>query len=115
MVMVPTAMHSSTPWPLAGETVLTGSTADTLRQAVCRLDPIVVDRVACEDQPSLAKAVSQLVEIVMKLRSPTAGWPADVDLTPEALVPYVSEELWELLENLEPWAASLGPNPGSTI
>lgn len=42
----------------------------------------------------------QLVDIVMKLRSPTGGWPADLPPTPENLLTYVGEEIWELLEAL---------------
>ncbi|MEY3298916.1 MAG: hypothetical protein RLZZ597_2176 [Cyanobacteriota bacterium] len=50
----------------------------------------------------LAVALDHLIAIVMRMRSPTAGWPADTTLTPELLAPYVSEEVWTVLECLSP-------------
>lgn len=69
------------------------------------------------ERPELAVAIDQLVSIVMTLRSPTAGWPADVSLTPQVLAPYISEEVWNVLDRLLPDASSLatGANPSSTI
>jgi hypothetical protein len=47
------------------------------------------------------QALSQLVEIVMQLKSPMGGWPADLEQTPENLADYVSEETWEFLDALD--------------
>lgn len=96
-----TAAHPFSPWPVAGETVLSGSAAEHLRQTVCRMPPLAVDRLGPEVRPALHKALGQLAEIVLSLRSPTSGWPADLPFTPETLLPYVGEEVGEVLDLLK--------------
>ncbi|MBD0267762.1 MAG: hypothetical protein ICV77_05640 [Cyanobacteria bacterium Co-bin8] len=47
---------------------------------------------------STAEAAAQrLLNLVLELRSQDGGWPVDLPQTPENLVPYVSEEVEELL------------------
>ncbi|HEY9747958.1 MAG TPA: hypothetical protein V6C63_04740 [Allocoleopsis sp.] len=46
-------------------------------------------------------AMQRLVAIVAKLRSPQSGWPADLEPTVENLMPYVTEEAYEVLEALQ--------------
>lgn len=98
--MVAPAMHSLSPWPLA-ESLPAGATAALLRQAVCQMLPLAADRLSVADGSDLVRALDQLIAIVMTLRSPTAGWPADVVLTPDLLAPYISEESWTLLDLLD--------------
>lgn len=95
-----TAAHPFSPWPLAGETVLSGSAAEHLRQTVCRMPPMTVDRLGPTVNPALQQALGQLADIVLSLRSPASGWPADLPFTPEALLPYVGEEVGEVLDLL---------------
>lgn len=91
-----------------------GATAALLRQSICELSPLGGDPLGLADAPALAAALDQLIAIVMTMRSPTAGWPADTILTPELLAPYISEEVWNVLEGLsqEAWGKGLAP-PGS--
>lgn len=98
--MVSMTPPSINPWPVAGETVLLGSAAEHLRQTVCRLPPLSVDRLGPTIDPAVREALGQLAEIVLSLRSPTSGWPADLPLTPETLAPYVSEEVGEVIDRL---------------
>ncbi len=55
-------------------------------------------------QPELSvqvrAAVQRLVAIIAKLRSPEGGWPADLEPTVENLLPYVTEEAYEVLDTL---------------
>lgn len=46
-------------------------------------------------------AMQRLVAIVAKLRSPQGGWPADLEPTIENLIPYVTEEAYEVIEALQ--------------
>lgn len=46
------------------------------------------------------QAVAQLIAIIDSLCSPSGGWPADKPQTPEVLLPYVSDEVAEVLEVL---------------
>lgn len=97
--MVAPVMYSLSPWASA-EPLSTGATSALLRQSICRMSPpgdIPLPTTAGSD---LGLAVEQLVSIVMTLRSPTTGWPADVSLTPQMLAPYISEEVWNVLDRL---------------
>ncbi|MFH7244429.1 MAG: hypothetical protein ACHWZW_16460 [Spirulina sp.] len=84
-----------------------GATSAVLRQSICRLSPPGDVLVPTAEHPELVVALEQLVSIVMTLRSPTAGWPADVSLTPQVLAPYISEEVWNVLDRLLPDDSSL--------
>jgi hypothetical protein len=42
----------------------------------------------------------------MALRTPGLGGPLEATLSPQALAPYVSEEVWELLDHLNIWKAT---------
>ncbi|PSN20037.1 hypothetical protein C7271_04200 [filamentous cyanobacterium CCP5] len=79
-----------------------------LPEMVCRLSwpalvPYGVDA-------AVQAAAQQLVEIVATLRSPQAGWPDDLPLTPENLAPYVTEEATELVAALGNGSASVAPD-----
>jgi len=50
---------------------------------------------------AVIRALKQLIGIVLQLRSPTGGWPADLEPTPENLSTYVSEEIGEFLDALD--------------
>jgi len=46
-------------------------------------------------------AMRRLVGMVQRLRSPGGGWQSEATPTPENLVPYVSEEAYDLLDTLQ--------------
>lgn len=48
--------------------------------------------------PPFIQAVQELVQIVAHLRSPNGAWPSNIPQTPENLIPYVSEEVYSVLE-----------------
>lgn len=107
MTMVAPAMSALAPWPPT-EFWSGGTTAALLRQSICQLSPLEGTPVALMHAQNLAQALDQLIAIVMTLRSPTAGWPADVVLTPALLAPYISEEVWNVLDRLAQDAPGLG-------
>ncbi|MBE7383242.1 MAG: hypothetical protein F6J95_017730 [Leptolyngbya sp. SIO1E4] len=81
-------------------------TASQLFQGVLRR----VDSLAAVTVPSqipLSTSVHQatvaLVNIVQTLCAPESGWPKDRPQTPETLLPYVNEEVVEILEALHQW------------
>jgi hypothetical protein len=96
------------PWPLTPETALnTLAPAATLKQTVCYLPPGAIGEGTgplAKPPWAVATAIQRLLTLVMELRSPAGGWPADVPQTPIHLAPYVSDETWELLETLKPQA-----------
>lgn len=76
----------------------------SLTEMACRLywpdsEPGAID-------PAVGRAAQKLVEIVATLRSPQAGWPADLPPTPENLAAYVADEAAELLAALAEAAPS---------
>ena len=90
------------PFPLPTSSGAGGSTPKSafLKETVWRLDRLLL---LCQPKVPAEEVMGplrQLVDIVMKLRSPTGGWPADLPQTPENLLTYVGEEIWELLEAL---------------
>lgn len=99
--MVSSAVRSLTPWLQPGAARLPGATASALSNTVCRMPPLAIDRSPLGQVPAVAAALKQLVGQSMALRSPTGGWPANLPQTPEGLGPYLSEEIWELLEALD--------------
>jgi NTP pyrophosphatase (non-canonical NTP hydrolase) len=50
----------------------------------------------------VAKAMQRLLQIISELRSPTSGWPDDLPQTPEAIAPYILNEIQDVLEALQP-------------
>lgn len=54
-----------------------------------------------EISPVVFDAWERLVKIVIELLSPGSGWPNDLPQTPENIVPYVNEEAWEFLDNIQ--------------
>ncbi|MBE9136326.1 hypothetical protein IQ254_03760 [Nodosilinea sp. LEGE 07088] len=103
--MVSSAVRSLTPWLQPGTASLPGATASALSNTVCRMVPLANQRSSLGRVPGVAAALEQLVRQTMVLRSPTGGWPTDLPQTPEHLGPYLSEEIWELLEALEAMTA----------
>lgn len=84
----------------------TGEASPTVRlsdQTILRLpDGVVLDRVVSTPlSPALLRALQRLAELVAQLRSPQQGWPATLAPTPENLLPYVGEEVDDVLEALE--------------
>ncbi|HIK17084.1 MAG TPA: hypothetical protein IGS53_17600 [Leptolyngbyaceae cyanobacterium M33_DOE_097] len=60
-------------------------------------------------------AMRRLVGMVQRLRSPGGGWQSEATPTPENLVPYVSEEAYDLLDTLQAEkAAQLQPEAAIT-
>jgi hypothetical protein len=110
--MVSSAVRSLTPWLQPGAVSLPGAMTSTLSNTVCRMVPLANRRSPLGRVPGVAAALRQLVQQSMGLRSPTGGWPADLPQTPEHLEPYLSEEIWELLEAL---AATADPTPAPGI
>lgn len=45
-------------------------------------------------------AMEQLMVLMTELRSPQGGWPENLPFTPENLLPYVTEEVYEVLDPL---------------
>ncbi len=109
--MVSSAVRSLTPWLQADTALLTGSTAATLGNTVCRMVPLAIERPTLGQLPAIATAVQQLVAQSLRLRSPLGGWPADLPQTSDNLAPYLSEETWELLEVL---AEAEAPSPAAS-
>lgn len=103
--MVATVMPALSPWPPTGSWSA-GATAALLRQSMCELSPLGGTPLSLVETPDLAVALDQLIAIVMTMRSPTAGWSADTLITPELLAPYISEEVWNVLESLPPEAVA---------
>ncbi len=54
-------------------------------------------------------AIQRLVDVVNDLRSPDSGWGDGVPQTPEALIPYVTEEAYDALEALQRQFDTLTP------
>ncbi len=74
---------------------------DFLSQTIIQfLAPISVSSTshASKISPQFIQAVQDLVQIVAHLRSPNGAWPSNIPQTPENLIPYVSEEVYHVLE-----------------
>lgn len=108
MTTISPAISAVAPWPPT-EVWSAGSTAALLRQSICQLSPLAGTPAALTDAPDLAETLEQLIAIVMTLRLPTAGWPADTVLTPDLLAPYISEEVWNVLDQLAQDAPMVWP------
>jgi hypothetical protein len=89
--------------------VAAGATATLLKDAICRLPATALRSPPMELEPAVIAALDQLIDIVMTLRSPTGGWPAHLEQTPEHLAPYVGEETAELLEALDQMETAAPP------
>lgn len=50
-----------------------------------------------EIPPNLVQAMQELIQIIAHLRSPNGAWPNNLPQTPENLIPYVIEEVSEVL------------------
>ncbi|MEM0982016.1 MAG: hypothetical protein AAGH78_17305, partial [Cyanobacteria bacterium P01_H01_bin.58] len=80
----------------------TSLAASQILQGVLRQSTRVSARLGSDDCPSLAvyQAIVGLIAILQVLESAASGWPADKLRTPETLLPYVSDEVTELLDAL---------------
>ncbi|HEY9763394.1 MAG TPA: hypothetical protein V6D07_12765 [Trichocoleus sp.] len=84
----------------------------TLAETVCRVPtPSAESRLGLFSAGETA--AQQLINIVITLCSPEGGWPSDLPQTPDNLVPYVSEEVAELLDALSQAGAVPCPPPSS--
>lgn len=61
-------------------------------------EPISLHPTHTQISPDLMQAIQDLVQIIAHLRSPNGAWPSNLPQTPENLIPYVSEEVYGLLE-----------------
>ncbi|NJL46638.1 MAG: hypothetical protein HC929_02920 [Leptolyngbyaceae cyanobacterium SM2_5_2] len=98
--MVSTAPLALAPQSILRELYLSRAAPDILSQTVCRLAPIAFIGL---ESSAVSTALEQLIEIIMQLRMPTLGRPMEATLSPQALAPYVSEEVGELLDSLDAW------------
>ncbi|MGC9526321.1 MAG: hypothetical protein ACP5D7_12360 [Limnospira sp.] len=66
-----------------------------------------------EDQvsPALTDSLEKLVELIANLRSPGGGLPSDPPQTPAHLLPYVTEEMGDILNALEDEKSRPQPAP----
>jgi hypothetical protein len=72
----------------------------------CPLETAATDWLPLTPLPTEAQgAITTLLDLVRTLCAPDSGWPADQPLTPEQLLPYVTDEAEELREALQHWAA----------
>lgn len=80
----------------------TSLAASQILQSVLRRPTSVNTPIGTDDCPSLAvhQAIVALISILQTLASADSGWPADKSRTPATLLPYVSDEVAELLEAL---------------
>ncbi|MBE9144563.1 hypothetical protein IQ236_15240 [Planktothrix mougeotii LEGE 06226] len=62
-------------------------------------DPVCFNLVPPSPEISapVIQAMQELVQIIAHLRSPNGSWPIDLPQTPENLIPYVTEEVSEVL------------------
>lgn len=100
--MVLSPVRSLTPWLPSEPTAPSGATASLLSNTVCRMVPLPPGQLPLGRLPTVATALRQLVSQSMALRSPTGGWPIDLPQTAENLAPYLSDEIWDLLDALAP-------------
>lgn len=70
-----------------------------------------------EEHPSLAvhQAMGELITILQTLALADSGWPVDKPRTPETLLPYVSDEVTELLEALSHAQQADGVDTGASL
>jgi hypothetical protein len=92
------------------ESLVLGATAALLKDTVCRLPAAILRSPSAVLAPEVADALEQLTGLVMALRSPAGGWPANLEQTPENLAPYVSEETGELLDALDQAELPMAPD-----
>ena len=80
-------------------------TSEIVTQTVLRLHegvlPILNHRDSWKVPPEVIVTMERLIAIVDLVRSPSGGWPADREATPENLLPYVMDEAMDILEALE--------------
>ncbi|VXD18909.1 conserved hypothetical protein [Planktothrix serta PCC 8927] len=77
---------------------------DFLDQTLIKFnDPVCFNSVpdSAEIPPPLVQAMQGLIEIIAHLRSPNGAWPPHFPQTPENLIPYVTEEVSEVLASVK--------------
>ncbi|MEB3882070.1 hypothetical protein [Lyngbya sp. CCY1209] len=77
--------------------------AEESDRILLKLPGVVTPTSRPEDRvsPALTDSLEKLVELVANLRSPGGGWQSDPPQTPEHLLPYVTEEMGDVLNALE--------------
>ncbi|MBP0013311.1 MAG: hypothetical protein J7545_15735 [Roseofilum sp. SBFL] len=96
--------------------------AETISETLIRLPwPWTGDRpkISASCPETLQIAMEQLIVLMTELRSPKGGWPENLPFTPENLLPYVTEEVYEVLDLLtkiqEDNRASLSPQDSNGL
>ncbi len=77
---------------------------DFLDQTLIKfIDPVALNSVpdSAEIPAPLVQAMQGLVQIIAHLRSPNGAWPPNLPQTPENLIPYVTEEVSEVLADYQ--------------
>jgi hypothetical protein len=85
--------------------------AEELSEAIGRWPTPDWESLPVLPDPSVAAAATQLMKIVIGLRSLQGGWPDDLPQTAANLVPYVGEETTELVDVLQSSAGIPSPLP----
>lgn len=86
---------------------------EQVSQTILRLQPASSESASGAVSPHSAPtlvAMQHLVEMIRKLRSPANGWPTEGMTTPDSLLPYVSEEAYDVLDTLTGQASDAGSN-----
>jgi NTP pyrophosphatase (non-canonical NTP hydrolase) len=115
--MIAPVEPATSPWTTSVNSSASGPKTAFLKETVYHLDAGLM---ACQPKvpsPSVIRALKQLIGIVLQLRSPTGGWPADLQPTPENLSTYVSEEIGEFLDALDrdEGATAAQPQSNATV
>ena len=89
-------------------------TAHQLLQGICWPQDGEVSAIAPALPPAVQTKIDALGHVLQTLRAADSGWPADQPQTPETLLPYVTDEVEELLEALHA-AAPVAVEPAPPV
>lgn len=73
----------------------------TLLQSIVKLSSSVLDELNGQSplvEDAAVNAIQALMTIIEQLQAPDSGWPSDLPHTPEAIAPYVAEEIDRVME-----------------
>ncbi|MDX2241441.1 MAG: hypothetical protein NW224_12215 [Leptolyngbyaceae cyanobacterium bins.302] len=80
-------------------------TSAAIAQSVIRLaegvQPVTLAAGMTATPETVLEAMRRLVDVIVELRSPDGGWSTEIPQTPETLLPYVTEEAYDLLDALQ--------------
>jgi hypothetical protein len=88
----------------------------TMHQAIFNLGKMAIAEVQQEKlalTPKTLNAMQRLIHIIHELRS-ASGWSTDLPQTPDRLLPYVTEEAYDVLEALQHQTAEFDPSKTSS-